>query len=670
MSIPTKYIKPETCCGLLAITVALSGAAIIPRWNPLIEYCVPHTECRIVKSVDPELFQWHQAQAFSNNQKLKQKANKRAKLGHKKNFDLDETVEQIDDTLGDASTNFDEFAIGVQHTFAPKSSKEFLRLTAEARRKGWQLEPVQELPGYSDWRKVAGVLSLISVAGTAWTVGQLEILQQKRDRRDELDEEFDLQKHRKALAGEATVIHAEIDWVSATEQKALEAEYLGDDYDDFMESQTRGLDEHINRQEGALEQIAGTQTLDSINNPSDKVDHKTEPKFAIGASPDAKKLDKSEDTAWKILNSVVSSKLSTLLVGTTGAGKSVFQCAWIIELARKSPDLQLYAIVQKQDYPVVIPDNRVVFFDQDNPTAALDQITKVWSIYDERRRHLRKYKESGQLPPIRLILGDWLSVAGALKDISQDEDVKASKYLTKIRDIAVNGRATNVCFIADLQSFNIEALGIKADVNIRKNFNIFGLGNYSMDEDGTVNDSYGVLDNIFINQFLIPDEETRKGLRAEYQRLKSTSRSKNRPILFCSLDPMSIVLMPDLRHYENYKMNEKCSESLSDVRARLEGLLPKDDSVGTTDTTKQAPPKLSPIAQKILAWLRRNKADRSWLKYKGKEGRDGNFINFLSDLGADWKIRDSAIQELSTLDIVELDDEKGMRLIEGSDGRV
>lgn len=632
LNIPTKYIKTETGWGLLACTIVLTGAAIIPRWNPLVEYCVPRTQCRIVKAVDPELFQWHQAQASSNNETLKQKAKARAKRKHKKNFDIDETVEQIDKTLGDASTDFGEFAVGMQHTFAPLSSKEFLRITAEARRRGWQLEPVQELPGYSDWRKVAGALSLISVAGTAWLVGQIEILQEKRDRRSELDEEFDLQQHRKALEGEATVILAEIDWVSATEQKALEAEYLGDDYDEFMDEQTRGKDSHINRQEGALNQISGTQTLDTINNPADKVDHKTEPLFAIGASPTAKKLDKSEDTAWKILYSVVSSRLSTLLVGTTGAGKSVFQCAWIIELVRKSPDLQLYAVVQKQDYPVVIPDNRVVFFDQDNPTAALDQITKVWNIYDERRRTLRKYKESGKLTPVRLILGDWLSVAGTLKDMSEDKEVKASKYLTKIRDIAVNGRATNVCFVADLQSFNIEALGIKADVNIRKNFNIFGLGNYSMDDDGTVNDSYGVLDNIFINQFLIPDEELRKQLRGEYQRLKSTSRSNNRPIMFCSLDPMSIVLMPDLRHYENHKLSAGNGENLTELRARLEGLLPEESE----ETSK----KLSTTAQKILAWLRRNKADGSWLKYKGKEGRDGNFINFLSDLGADWKIRD------------------------------
>ena len=30
LNIPTKYIKPETGWGLLAVTVALSGAAIIP----------------------------------------------------------------------------------------------------------------------------------------------------------------------------------------------------------------------------------------------------------------------------------------------------------------------------------------------------------------------------------------------------------------------------------------------------------------------------------------------------------------------------------------------------------------------------------------------------------------------------------------------------------------
>lgn len=281
---------------------------------------------------------------------------------------------------------------------------------------------------------------------------------------------------------------------------------------------------------------------------------------------------------------------------------------------------------------------------------------------------MKQFKESGRLTPVKLVLADWLSVVGALKEMSSDQTVKASKYLTKIMDIAVNGRATNVSLIADLQSFNIEALGIKADVNIRKNFNIFGLGNYSMDDDGTVNDSYGVLDNLFQNHYLIPDEELRKKLKADYQCLKPTSRSHSRPIMFTSLDPMSVVLMPDLRHYENYKLQEKRS-TLSDGGARLKGLLLKDESARTPKPDKDTP-KLSPTAQKILFWLKQNRAVGAWLKYKGKEGRDGNFINFLSDLGADWKARDAAILELLMAELVDVDDEKGMRLIGESDEEV
>ena len=666
MNIPTKYIKLETGLGLLAITIGLCGVAIIPRWSNQIEYCVPRTDCRITKAVDPELFQWHQAQALATAEKLKQKELARAKA-KRKPTKWGATIANISDTWEETSDLVDEAVIGAKNTFSPKSSKEFLRLTAEARRKGWQLEVVQSLPGYADWRKAAGGVSLLTVSVAAWLMGQLEILQQKRDRREELDEQFALEKHQKALTGEAKVVHAEIEWQTSKDQKALDQYYMGDAYEDYVDAELRAIDGDINRQEAMQGQLTGN-TLDQTNDPSDKINYKTEPKFAIGASETAKKLDKSEDTVWRILFSVISSRLSSLLIGTTGAGKSVFQCAWIIELARKSPDLEIYAVVQKQDYPVVIPDNRVAYFDQDDPTAALFQIATVWGIYDKRRRNLRSYKASDKLTPVKLILGDWLSVAAALSDLNNVEAVKASKWLSRVRDIALNGRATNVSLIADLQSFNIEALGIKADVNIRKNFNIFGLGNYSIDDDGTVNDSYGVLENMIANHYLVPDEELRALLKAEYKKLKSTSRSNNRPIMFCSLDPMTISLMPDLRHYENHKLSAGNGENLTDVRARLEGLLQKEDSAHTPAQPEQTIPKLSPVAEKILKWLKQNKADGSWLKYKGKEGRDGNFINFLSDIGADWKTRDAAIQELVTAELVEIDNEKGMRLIGASDG--
>ena len=664
MNIPTKYIHLETGLGLLAVTIALSGAAIIPRWNTQVEYCVPRTDCRITKAVDPELFQWHQAQALATAEKLKQKELARAKI-KRKPTKWGATIANISDTWEDTSDLVDEAVIGAKNTFSPKSSKEFLRLTAEARRKGWQLEAVQELPGYADWRQVAGGLSFVTVSAAAWLMGQLEVLQLKRDRREELDEQFALEKHQKALTGEAKVVHAEIEWQTSSDQKALDQYYMGDAYEDYVDAEMRAIDGDINRLEVMQNQLTGN-TLDQTNDPSDKINYKTEPKFAIGASETAKKLDKSEDTVWRILFSVISSRLSSLLIGTTGAGKSVFQCAWIIELARKSPDLEIYAVVQKQDYPVVIPDNRVAYFDQDDPTAALFQIATVWGIYDKRRRNLRSYKAEDKLTPVKLILGDWLSVAAALSDLNNVEAVKASKWLSRVRDIALNGRATNVSLIADLQSFNIEALGIKADVNIRKNFNIFGLGNYSIDDDGTVNDSYGVLENMIANHYLVPDEELRALLKAEYKKLKSTSRSNNRPIMFCSLDPMTVCLMPDLRHYENHKLSAGSGENLTDVRARLEGLLQKEDSAHTPAQPEQTTQKLSPVAQKILKWLKQNRAVGVWLKYKGKEGRDGNFINFLSDIGADWKTRDAAIQELATAKLIEVDDEKGMRLIEVS----
>jgi hypothetical protein len=58
----------------------------------------------------------------------------------------------------------------------------------------------------------------------------------------------------------------------------------------------------------------------------------------------------------------------------------------------------------------------------------------------------------------------------------EDESVRASKYLTKLADIIYNGRELNVCLLVDLQSYNLAAVGLKADRNSRKNFNLMGWG--------------------------------------------------------------------------------------------------------------------------------------------------------------------------------------------------
>ncbi|MRW41193.1 hypothetical protein, partial [Staphylococcus aureus] len=85
----TKYIKLETGYGLLALTVALSGAAITPRWDSAIQYCVPNTECRVVKEVDPDTFNWHQEQTRQNIEKLAQRKKNNKKSDKWYTFALD-----------------------------------------------------------------------------------------------------------------------------------------------------------------------------------------------------------------------------------------------------------------------------------------------------------------------------------------------------------------------------------------------------------------------------------------------------------------------------------------------------------------------------------------------------------------------------------------------------
>jgi hypothetical protein len=66
---------------------------------------------------------------------------------------------------------------------------------------------------------------------------------------------------------------------------------------------------------------------------------------------------------------------------------------------------------------------------------------------------------------VRLILADWLSINQTLEEMKQDAIVKESEHRSKCADIIYNGRDMNVCLIADLQSYNLAALGLKADRN-------------------------------------------------------------------------------------------------------------------------------------------------------------------------------------------------------------
>jgi hypothetical protein len=111
----------------------------------------------------------------------------------------------------------------------------------------------------------------------------------------------------------------------------------------------------------------------------------------------------------------------------------------------------------------------------------------------------------------------------------------------KLNDIGLNGRDFNVCFWADLQSFYLLAIGMKADSNVRQNFNLIGLGNYYTDEFGFVNDSFGVLANMIGTHSIIENKEVRHALLGEFNRLKPISKQHERPIMLSTLEPRVCV---------------------------------------------------------------------------------------------------------------------------------
>ena len=332
--------------------------------------------------------------------------------------------------------------------------------------------------------------------------------------------------------------------------------------------------------------------------------------------------DESETIAIAILDGLVSSQRSTLLIGGTGSGKSVTQAYLLVNLLKRCPDGEVRVISQKADRFAGLADiGRVTLFDQFNPGETLSVIDRVWSEYD-RRRKLPEQNRVG-LPPLRLLLCDWLSINAALESCAKDPEIKESRYLSKLIDVIYNGRELNVCLWIDLQSFNLAAIGMKADANSRRNFNLVGLGNYYVDEFGGVNESYGVLANMIQNRYFVDNDIQREKLMREFNRLKPISQANSRPIVFTTLEPARVALMADLRQYKTMQV----------VNAQ-----PTAQPVPTDDPWQEQEYEIStkemnqPTAQEWNPQTWENLAKLIGAVMASDDPRKDAFLRFLSDL--------------------------------------
>lgn len=259
-------------------------------------------------------------------------------------------------------------------------------------------------------------------------------------------------------------------------------------------------------------------------------------------------LHPSETKARAILNQLALSRKSLLLIAGTGGGKSVTQAALISILKEKQPQAEFWVVSQKNDSFCGLKEKgRVTIFDINQVKKTLDVIHHVWGIYNTRRQIDEERRKN--LSPVRLLLADWFSISLALEKLTAHPDVKDSNYLVELVDIVLNGRDFNVCLWADLQSFNLKAIGMKADNNSRQNFNLIGLGNYYTTDEG-VNDSYGVLSYMIQSQHIISDKNIRDRLIAEFEQLRPISQRNERPIIFSTLEPASVCLQADVQHYQ------------------------------------------------------------------------------------------------------------------------
>lgn len=258
----------------------------------------------------------------------------------------------------------------------------------------------------------------------------------------------------------------------------------------------------------------------------------------------------------EILEGLAVTRRSTLLIGDTGAGKSVTQAYLLIKLFELHPDAEVWVLSQKADsFCGLAEQGRRILFDPTDPESALELIQRIWTIYDKRRR--LPESERPNLSPVRLLLCDWLSINQALEDLKSDDVVKASRYLSRLADLIYNGRELNVCLMVDLQSYNLAAVGLKADRNSRKNFNLVGLGNRSVDPKGMVTESYGVLDNLISDHYIVSSESERSALRASLEQLQPLSRQSQQPIIFSGSTPPQLALLPDLRKFKTLKVATK-----------------------------------------------------------------------------------------------------------------
>ena len=262
-------------------------------------------------------------------------------------------------------------------------------------------------------------------------------------------------------------------------------------------------------------------------------------------------LDPSESLALNTLQALARADSSTALVAAPGSGKSVTLNYLIQKILADYKSADIWVISAKNDsFCGLREKGRVIVFDQENPDLAKEVIDNFYTDYKKRKQLPESKRES--LPPLILILDDWLVIADQLSKHYSDWN-----YGGKLLDVLLIGREFNTKFIASLQSFNLAALGIeKMDAQTRICLNLLLLGNRYI-KNGREQESYGVLELILNRGDIIPGKQEREQIISKYLDIKEVSYQNLRPVMIASVGGFVVALMPILSNQANSIASEQ-----------------------------------------------------------------------------------------------------------------
>jgi|GEM_PF-6480046 len=394
----------------------------------------------------------------------------------------------------------------------------------------------------------------------------------------------------------------------------------------------------INPNPSSQPQLTGTHSLDSVTNPKDKVNGAHQSQVTPGQD-----IHPSVTDALKAIIAIARSDGSTALCGDPGTGKSSLTDAYIRAVTSQFPDSDIRVLSIKNDsFCGLRSAGKLTRFESKSPENAVSLLAEIKAEYDRRVGLEQGERES--LPPLILLLDDWLAIAAEL-DKLQAAGALVFDYSGLLFNILIIGREFNIKWFANIHSLNLSAIGIKElDSNTRGCLNLILLGNRYIKDDREI-DAYKIIEQALTTKQVIPDAKDREELKAQYLELKEVSRLNFRPLALIYAGFYRLAILPKITRGTQPKAQPKTGtsqQSLEDLWKRSPDYVMAEfvDS-SPKDTEHDAFTDLTKIQQLILTYL----------NGKGtKSVRDIRSTRALKDYSTD-NIRD-AINDLVLLKLV------------------